>query len=164
MTDAEKKMKQYCNAVERRLDMPRAVRDRVMRDFTSGIAARREAGQTDEEIFAELGAPKKAAADLNEQMKDLTYRKSPWRFACLTLAVVSGWRLFVYGILGYIQVRNFRVYADGSSIGMIGGADGPTAIFVTTTTKQDWGNLILTAAFFLACLLGYFLLKRCKRK
>ncbi len=163
MTDAEKKMKTYCNAVERRLNMPRETRSRVMRDFISGIAARREAGQTDEEIFAELGAPKKAAADLNEQMKEFTYRKSPWRFACLALAVLSGGWIFIYEVVGYIVIHGFRLYRDGFSVGVIGGADGPTAIFVTRTTGTDW-DLIFMVAIFLASLLGYFLLKRRKRK
>ena len=76
MTQAEKKMKNYVNAVERRLNLPREIKARVMSDFQSSIVARREAGQTDEEIYAELGTPAKAAADLNEQMKDYTYRKA----------------------------------------------------------------------------------------
>ena len=66
MTDAQKKMKKYTNAIERKLNMPKDVKSRVMNDFISSIQGRREAGQTDAEIFAELGSPKKAAADLNE--------------------------------------------------------------------------------------------------
>ena len=65
MTQAEKKMKNYVNAVERRLNLPREIKARVMSDFQSSIVARREAGQTDGEIYAELGTPAKAAADLN---------------------------------------------------------------------------------------------------
>ena len=69
MTEQQKKMKKYCTGVERRLNLPRDVKTRVMNDFTSSIAARREAGESDEQIFAELGTPKEAAALLNEQMK-----------------------------------------------------------------------------------------------
>ena len=65
MTQAEKKMKKYVNAVERRLNLPLEIKARVMSDFQSSIAARREAGQTDEDIYAELGTPAKAAADLS---------------------------------------------------------------------------------------------------
>ena len=93
MTQAEKKMKNYVNAVERRLNLPREIKARVMSDFQSSIVARREAGQTDEEIYAELGTPAKAAADLNEQMKDYAYRKSPWRFLFLGIAAIGGVRL-----------------------------------------------------------------------
>ena len=77
MTQAEKKMKRYVNAIERRLNLPLEVKGRVMSDFGSSIAARREAGQTDEEIYTELGDPKKVAAELNEQMQEFAYRKSP---------------------------------------------------------------------------------------
>ena len=95
MTQAEKKMKRYVNAVERRLNLPLKIKARVMSDFQSSIVARREAGQTDEEIYAELGTPSKAAADLNEQMKDYAYRKSPWRFLFLGIAAVGGARLLL---------------------------------------------------------------------
>ena len=87
MTDAQKKMKKYTNAIERKLNMPKEVKDRVMTDFISSIQGRRESGQTDEEIFAELGSPKKVAAELNEQMKDYTYFKSPWRWVCLAIII-----------------------------------------------------------------------------
>ena len=40
MTDAEKKMKRYVNAIERRLNLPREVKARVMSDLASSIAAR----------------------------------------------------------------------------------------------------------------------------
>ena len=108
MTQAEKKMKNYVNAVERRLNLPREIKARVMSDFQSSIVARREAGQTDEEIYAELGTPAKAAADLNEQMKDYTYRKSPWRFLFLGIAAIGGVRLLYDGfvsLIGYVVLR-----------------------------------------------------------
>ena len=108
MTQAEKKMKNYVNAVERRLNLPREIKARVMSDFQSSIVARREAGQTDEKIYAELGTPAKAAADLNEQMKDYTYRKSPWRFLFLGIAAIGGVRLLYDGfvsLIGYVVLR-----------------------------------------------------------
>ena len=80
MTDAEKKMKKYIAAVKRNLNLPKELKERVICDFAGSIEARREAGQSDDEIYAELGTPKKAAAELNEQMKEFTYRKSPWRY------------------------------------------------------------------------------------
>ena len=48
MTGAEKKMKKYCNKVERKLNLPREIKVRVMTDFASSIEARREAGMSDE--------------------------------------------------------------------------------------------------------------------
>ncbi len=162
MTQAEKKMKKYVNAVERRLNLPLKIKARVMSDFQSSIAARREAGQTDEEIYAELGTPAKAAADLNEQMKDYAYRKSPWRFLFLGIAAIGGVRLLYDGfvsLIGYFLLR--RQSGGAATIGIIGGADGPTAIFVTTPA---WTRPAWMAALLIAGVVGYLLLRRCKAK
>ena len=172
MTDAEKKMKKYTNAVERRLNLPRKIKVRVMSDFISAITARRESGMTDEEIYGELGTPKHAAAVLNEQMQEYTYRKSPWRFVFLAAAI--------YGIMDLLSALWvnlvylwYRLQADNqvlgigmtrvesSSIGIIGGADGPTAIFVTTPV---WANYLWALALVCIGVWGFWRLCRCKRK
>ena len=151
MTQAEKKMKSYVNAVERRLNLPREIKARVMSDFQSSIVARREAGQSDEEIYAELGTPAKAAADLNEQMKDYTYRKSPWRFLFLGIAAIGGVRLLYDGfvsLIGYVVLRRELVQnGSAAAIGIIGGADGPTAIFLTTRLAPELLGAIAVAAY-----------------
>ena len=156
MTQAEKKMKNYVNAVERRLNLPREIKARVMSDFQSSIVARRE---------AELGTPAKAAADLNEQMKDYTYRKSPWRFLFLGIAAIGGVRLLYDGfvsLIGYVVLRRELVQSGGAAaIGIIGGADGPTAIFVTTPA---WTRPAWMAALLIIGVVGYLLLRRCKAK
>ena len=172
MTDAEKKMKKYTNALERRLELPSDIKNRVMSDFISAITARRESGMTDDEIYRELGTPKQAAATLNEQMKEYTYRKSPWRFVFLAAAVygtmelLSGiWVNLVY--LWYRFQAGDQVMGIGmtrlesSSIGIIGGADGPTTIFVTTPV---WANYLWGLLLVLIGIWGFWRLCRCKRK
>ena len=161
MTQAEKKMKKYVNAVERRLNLPREIKARVMSDFQSSIIARREAGQTDEEIYAELGAPAKAAADLNEQMKDYAYRKSPWRFLFLGIAAIGGVRLLYDGFVSLIGCFILHQNGGAATIGIIGGADGPTAIFVTTPA---WTRPAGMAALLIVGVVGYLLLRHCKAK
>ena len=165
MTQAEKKMKKYVNAVERRLNLPLKIKARVMSDFQSSIAARREAGQTDEEIYAELGTSAKAAADLNEQMKDYAYRKSPWRFLFLGIGAIGGVRLLYDGVvslIGYfILHRELVQNGSAAAIGIIGGADGPTAIFVTTPA---WIRPAWMAALLIVGVVGYLLLRRCKAR
>ena len=165
MTQAEKKMKNYVNAVERRLNLPREIKARVMSDFQSSIVARREAGQTDEEIYAELGTPAKASADLNEQMKDYAYRKSPWRFLFLGIAAIGGVRLLYDGfvsLIGHVVLRRELVQSGGAAaIGIIGGADGPTAIFVTTPA---WTRPAWMAALLIVGVVGYLLLRRRKAR
>ncbi len=164
MTDAEKKMKKYTHAVERRLNLPRKVKVRVMSDFLSSITARREAGRTDEEIYAELGDARKAAADLNEQMKEFAYRKSPWRFLFLGLAVVAAAQILYDGILALVgRYMLYRASANlsAATVGIIGGADGPTAFFVTT---PFWTASVVTAALLVVGIAGYLLLRHCKAK
>ena len=81
-------MKEYMNQVKWKLALPRDVKKRVMADLASSIQSRVEAGQTEEQIMAELGTPAEVAAELNEQMKEFAYVRSPWRWACLALAVI----------------------------------------------------------------------------
>ena len=161
MTDAQKKMKKYTNAIERKLNMPKDVKARVMNDFISSIQGRREAGQTDEEIFAELGSPKKAAADLNEQMKDYTYVKSPWHWLCFAIVVASVLSLAFSGTIGLLV---HLLNTSASSIGIIGGADGPTAIFVTTSQDYIWYKSGITMILMIMGILGFYRLSRCPRK
>jgi len=165
MTNAEKKMKRYANAVERRLNLPRDVKNRVMSDFISDIQARRETGMTDEEIYAELGTPKQAAANLNEQMKEYAYRKSPWRFLFAAAAIYGAAKLLP-GLWVNIFYWIFRVQAmltpnEAASIGIIGGADGPTAIFVTT---PGWMHYVVPVLLLTVGIWGFLRLCRCRQK
>lgn len=162
MTEEQKKMKKYTNAVERRLNLPWDVRVRVMYDFISSIAARREAGMSDEQIYAELGTPREAAADLNEQMKEFAYVKSPWRWAALAAAVVGAMLLVYDGVMGFwVRMLN-RSLNEVGALSIIGGADGPTSVFVATTTGPD--ETILWLMLTAMGILGFWNLSRCKRK
>lgn len=157
----EQKMKKYTNAIRRRLDLPKDLKDRVMSDLLSSIAARRESGMSDEAIYAELGSPRKAASDINEQMKEFTYRKSPWRFLFAVLAVLGAMELLgsLAALMLYLMLRD--PVLDAASIGIIGGADGPTAVFVTT---PGWTGYVLPVLMVAAGIMGYLRLRRCKRK
>lgn len=172
MTEAEKKMKKYVNAVERRLNLPKDVKARVMSDFSSSITARREAGMSDEAIYAELGTPQKAAADLNEQMKEFAYRKSPWRFLFAAAAIYAGMELMggIWANLVYLWYRLMyhntlmgvgMTTTESVSIGVIGGADGPTAIFLTT---PPWMTYVKVIALLVIGIWGYRRLCKCKQK
>lgn len=157
-----KKLKAYLRAVRRRLNMPRELKDRVMTDFASSIHYRREEGQTEVEIFGELGTPRKAAAELNEQMKSYTYRKSSWRWACLVLAILSALSLAYGGLQGLLAAAFNNVHA--ASIGIIGGADGPTAIFVTTSSDALRYAYGMSALLLAMSVMGFIALSRIKRK
>lgn len=150
-------MKKYLRKIEWNLMLPRDVRRRVMEDLNSTIAERREAGQSDEQIMAELGKPQKVAEELNRQMQDYMLKKTPWRFVCLIAAAIAFllmmWELFVDMLLSLFFT------GTNESVGIIGGADGPTAIFVTTATGPDW-EFVLFAAIFCLGVVGYLWLRR----
>lgn len=164
MTKEQKKMKQYMTAVERRLNLPKEVKARVMSDLSSSIQGRRESGMTDEAIYAELGTPGKAAADLNEQMKEYAYRKSPWRFLFAACAAYGAAELLgsLIALIAYLMIANPVLHAgEAASIGIIGGADGPTAIFVTT---PDWTGYVIPVLALVIGIFGYLRLRRCRQK
>lgn len=166
MMEAEKKCKRYIRAVRRRLNLPKDVKERVMSDFVSSLSARAEAGQTDAEIYAELGSPKKAAADLNEQMKEYAYRKSPWRFVFLAMAVVSGGWLVLNRLLAWLcgWIIGAAFYPSKSaSVGIIGGADGPTAVFVTAKSGFEW-DIFLMFLLLIIGVVGFLCLRKCRGK
>lgn len=165
MTDEQKRMKKYTNSIERRLNLPLKVKERVMSDLISSIAARREAGMTDEEIYMELGSPQKVADELNEQMKEFAYRKSPWRIVFLAAALYGGTEL-LGGLIPnmlYLLMRLKAYFAPGedTSIGIIGGADGPTAIFVTTPV---WTSYVVPIVLVVVGIWGYLRLRKSKQK
>ncbi len=164
MTEANKRMKKYTNSVERKLNLPRDVKRRVMADFISSIQSRRDAGLTDEEIFAELGAAGAVAADLNEQMKEFAYRKSPWRWACLAPMILCALALAFKGGIGLMMfLMNLHVN-EASSIGIIGGADGPTAIFVTRTSGSMYLETVMIVLVLILSLIGFYRLGHMRKK
>lgn len=162
MTEEQKQMKKYMNAIERRLNLPLEVRSRVMSDLQSSIQSRREAGQTDEQIRAELGSPKEVAEELNEQMKEFAYAKSKWRWAALAAAVLGGVMLAFNGLVGLLTWLLNLTINESASVGIIGGADGPTAIFVTSSwTVWDMVPWVLVLAMG---ILGFRKLSRLKQE
>lgn len=142
--------------------MPKELRQRVLNDLKSSISSRLEAGKSPEEVLQELGSPKEAAAELNRQMQEYTYRKSPWRWGCLVLMIVSFLSFCFRGVLGLLAAL-FNFHAS-HSIGIIGGADGPTAIFVTAPDGYYIKQIVITVILFIMSILGFWSLSHIKRK
>ena len=149
----EKQLARYLRAVRRRLPLSEQMKDRVMDDLRSSINERREAGQTDAEIFAALGPAKQAAAELTAQLPGYAFRKSPLRFVCLGAAVLA----LLAGSAVPLYATNLRGFA---SVGVIGGADGPTEIFIAGPQIFDWADVIAAGIVLVLGLIGYLLLRR----
>ena len=156
-------MKKYTNAVKRRLNLPREVKNRVMADLVSSIRSRQEAGQSNEEILAELGSPASVAAEMNAQMKDFAYQKSPWRWVCLLVAVISMLSLLFKGAMGLLNLM-LTSMLSGDNLAIIGGADGPTAIFVTRPQEGSLRGLLLTVLILGMSVIGFYYLGHMKKK
>lgn len=153
-------VRRYLKAVERNLCLPKNLRTRVLSDLLTTICARQEQGETAEAILASLGTPRQTAEEFNEQLKEYTYRKSPWRFVFLLLAVLSALWLAGWG-LG--QAFIWSLTRQNASIGIIGGADGPTSILVATTTNV-YREGIAALILLLIGIVGFILLRRMKKK
>ena len=98
-----------------------------------------------------------------------TYRKSPWRFFFAVTAVLSGGWLAMYAALqrmaaGLTPGMLIGRGGEAASIGIIGGADGPTAVFVTgVSSGPDW-DVVLAGAVLVISILAFLRLRRCKGK
>ena len=95
--------------------------------------------------------------------KENKSRKSPWRFAFLALALVGFWELAG----GYLMMLILGITASfptkASTVGVIGGADGPTAIFVTSSV-QSWFHYALAILMLVVGVVGFMKLRNPKTK
>ena len=133
-----------------------------MHDLESSITSRLESGQSVDQIMQELGSPKQTAAELNRQMEEYTYRKSPWRWACVAIMIASTLLIAFRGVRGLLMA--IFSFPANHSIGIIGGADGPTAIFVTTSVGYFVQQIIIAGIILLMSILGYWVLSHIRRK
>ena len=132
-------VKQYVNAIERRLHLPLREKARIMSDISTSIAARHEAGESYEAVMADMGPPDAVAAPFNRAFAG-QYKGSAWRFlwlglALAVLAAAAAALVFTAGMAAGVEMAflpQSLPWAGTASAGIIGGADGPTAVFVTS--------------------------------
>ena len=95
--------------------------------------------------------------------------KNPWRFAFLACAIYGAVKLlgglwvnivYWFSVL-FMEIRSEFVPNEAYSIGIIGGADGPTAIFVTAPV---WVSYLIPTAALIVGIWGYLHLSRCGQK
>ena len=95
-------------------------------------------------------------------MEEYTYRKSPWRWACLLLAAVSGLTFLCKGIMNLLVAA--ITFAENQSVGIIGGADGPTAIFVTQAPGAANYSMLMSGLILVMSVIGFYCLGHIKKK
>lgn len=161
----EKQIKKYLSAIKYRLNLPKEIRNRLVSDLQTTIGARMEQGEDWEAVRLSLGSPKEVAKAYMEQMKDFAYRKSPWRFAFLGVAALCCVRFLREWALVFAAkaITSYMTFlrSESGSVGIIGGADGPTAVFITSRPAVDTWVVVLIFAVSVAC---YLRLRKCKQK
>ena len=137
-------VKRYMNAIERRLRVDGPTRLRIMTELAGDFESRRESGQSDEQIMAELGTPAQVAAQFNAAFGAPRLDRR-WRWAFVAAAVLVAALAVLPGLLPP---------DEATSVGVIGGADGPTSIYVTASPNQ---NLVSIFPWLLGCAGGFLL-------
>lgn len=160
--NTDKQIRRYLRKVSRRLDLPRELKTRLVEDLRTGIAARMEQGESWEAIEHSLGTAKAVAAGYMAEMEETAFRKSPWRFLFAALALYGGGKA-LQGLLTRAaalgiswQIRR----QDAASLGIIGGADGPTAVFVT---GPSWIFMAADCLLVAVGIFGYLRLRKCNK-
>lgn len=126
-------VKRYMNAIERRLNTDRKTRTRIMMELASDFQSRRENGQSDEAIMKELGSPGEVAAEFNAAFgAKPAPRRRRWAFVALAAVVV-----LIAALQPLLTQFLARIWWSPETVGVIGGADGPTAIYVTDNASQS---------------------------
>lgn len=147
-------VKRYMNAIERRLKVDRKTRLRIMTELAGDFQSRRESGQNDERIMQELGTPEEVAAEFNRALgHDAVPPASHWRWAFLVLAAFIA-------VVKFLLPELFLMQSHTSSVGIIGGTDGPTSIFVTTAASSTLWEIF---PWFLGCAGGFLTGGWCRR-
>lgn len=93
-------------------------------------------------------------------------RKSPWRFLFAAFAVygtVKWLERLWFVLLGFFVRESTTIHtSEVLSVGIIGGADGPTSILIAGPV---WGTLVIPTVFLVVGLLGWiWLAKKCSSK
>jgi len=160
-TELSPKIRTYLRQVSRKLRFSKALNTRICADLQTTILAKMESGIPETEILDSLGTPTMVAADFHAQMPDQIRKKSPLRFVCLAVSIVSA--LVLVGRLLLSLFLDDLLNGMTRSIGIIGGADGPTSVFITTTTSvRSVAELLFWLILFISGIIGFYLLNHKK--
>ena len=151
----------YIKQVKKQLMIPASKRKAVLRDLEEAFASAAEHGETEQQVISRLGTPEQFTAGIEEQLgvnrqKLLKTRTVVWTIIWLVVAVV--------GFLVYLTIRQQQEL--NGALGIIGGADGPTAIIVSGPgIDVPLVMLMIAAAAVVLAVIGIvrYLLKNAKK-
>ena len=146
----------YVRAIVRNLRLPHKTKRRIKNDLLNDFIVRMEAGESQEQIIADMGAPEKVAAEFHENFSD---QLLPHRTALDWILFIGGiffgvlalWQVidsFLFPALLHAIMGNFDMHsAPSGDIAIIGGADGPTSILVSQVLHSSYVGPIAVAAY-----------------
>lgn len=136
----------YIRQVGRYLRTSQTKKREILRDLEETFAAAAEHGETEQQVLDRLGTPEEFAAAMAEPGDEAVWRRQRTVRRLLTALAAAA------AIFG---VRAAAMAAREASLGIIGGADGPTMIFVAGPGHSLWELLLnLTAGPGWAGVLG----------
>lgn len=157
MTEEQKKIKKYVNAIERHLHMPVKMKARINSDLATEIHLRMEEGANADEIIREMGSPEEVAERFNEELGTKKEGKNFLSVLFLCLAIFAAGMFLVFTIGGFIENQRIERELQEASVSIIGGADGPTSIFLAGKISAPGKGIIILGialGFLSACFLA----------
>lgn len=116
-----------------------------------------EHGISEEEAIAKQGGIEKIVGDILANTNPENLKNRDWRgFALLAGTIV----LLMSSIISLILKIQFKANMS-TAVGVIGGADGPTSIFIAGRMGTPWGLYIATAVVVIVTII-YFVKKHRK--
>ena len=152
---------QYINAILKRILVTDRTKNRIRADLTTEIEALEEQGLSWAEIINQKGSPEALAKEFNASYSNTEMRRQYYLQKGLKIAGVIFFALAILLFLAGTFFVNpafwYSPEAAGESLAVIGGADGPTQIFLTSVAHTApiafW---LLAAGCVLLALCGVF--------
>ena len=137
--------KNYLRRVRRALLCSRRRKNDILRDLNEIFSSAAEHGESDAQVIARLGSPEEFAASMEETTA--SDRAAILRRRRALRIILPASAAAIVCLLLYFLTNN----PFSPAIGIIGGADGPTAIFIASSPTFPQITTLLPAAALL-CL------------
>lgn len=141
--------------------LKRAERKKYIRDYAELLADMTENGMTEQEAVEKLGDIKKIRGEIMAGRGGGKHLDIPGTLL-IVMTVLMGVLSILQKVLGRLVLGPFTIYegAEGGTTAIIGGADGPTSIFLAGKSGIFGPDLLYIAAgIFLLATILYFVWK-----
>ena len=153
--------KQYIRSVSRTLVCSAKQKKEVLRDLEEIFTSAADHGETEAEVIGRLGSPENYAKAAEEGLG--VNRKAVLRRRAL-LSILPPALLAPILYLMYKIARPFSFH-EQMSVGIIGGADGPTSILISTSpTTPLFAPLLLVLCILCAAAAAFALIWYLRKK